>query len=328
MNVLSRLAVSVGLLGLPLALLTAPAQAADPVTTYTVTGRVLDKAGNPIEGITVDAYIESNTYDNEVYLETDADGVFEKKTSNTSTGFRKGTWTLDIYDEREDEGGLVYTSKEVEFTITGTGTTVVPDVTLEAGATQAGNLYAPSGKPLANVLVAARRVNATYPYENGDITSAKGRFVVGGLKAARYDFRYLTFDELNLEEEDEDDIFKAARKLPGSARTYKAEQVAPDFTFKNVKIPCDTGLYLSSPSKGKVKIVIKSTAAENGIRKPGGRVTLARNGKVIRNFSWSDASKTITLAKQSKGKKFTYKVVYTGGDCFRWSSTKKVTVKK
>lgn len=326
MNTLSRLAVSASLLGLVLALLTAPANAA--AASYTVSGRIVDKQGNPIEGITVEAYIESDRYDNEVsFYETDADGVFSRTTTNTTSAFRTGTWTLDVYDEREGVD-IVYTGKEVEFKIAGPGQTTVPDITLETGAIQAGNLYAPSGKPLANVLVAAHRANVKNTYDNGDITSAKGRFVVGGLQPARYDFRYLTFDELNFEGEDDEDVFRAARKLPGSGRTYTTDQVAPEFTFRNVKIRCDSGLFLSSPSKGKVKIVIKSTAAENGIRKPGGRVTLARNGKVIRNFSWSDASKTITLAHQSKGKKFTYKVVYNGGDCFKWSSTKKVTVKK
>lgn len=318
MRLLPRTAVAACLSALLLSLVGAPS--AQAVTSFTVTGRVVNTSGEPIEGVTVEAYLEDDDFDTEVdFAETGTDGVFSKTTSSAG-GFRKGTWSFDIYQDGDD---AIYQYRELNgIRITGT-LTDLGDVTLQLGASQGGTVLAPSGRKVSNVLVGARKVGSEYPFEDADISGDDGEYTITGLAPGRYDFRYMLLGDFDFDFEDSN-----LTPVKGSARTLKAGVVAPDLNIRGVKVRCDSGLYVSSPSRGTTKIVIKSTAGDYGLRNPGGRMSLARDGKIIRDFAWNGSSKTITLANQTKGKKFTYKAVYTGGDCFRWYSTKKVTVKK
>lgn len=182
---LGRLVTTVAI-SLGLALTTAPARAEDE-ETGTITGRVIDTAGQPISGITVDANrIVSFTHSSWTEY-SGADGTFTIEVPE-ATG-RLAYW-LTFRDERS---GKVYANhwigdEDSTHAVGADAPWAVGDVTLTRLASISGTVARPDGTPVKSVWVTAGV--AGQPATDTSIrTAANGSYTLRVAPGATYTLR-------------------------------------------------------------------------------------------------------------------------------------------
>ena len=306
----ARLVLPAALAALTAAALVVPAAAAGPTS---ISLHVQDASGAPLDQI--DVTLEDSSGVSLWLGTTDPDGNLTASRTGEGDRLRAGSYAVHLADWSFErlESHTRFAPETASALLVAGQSNDAGTVVMQAGARISGTVTAPSGRPVSNLFLEAD--DDSDELDTSAKTDRDGTYVIDAVPVGLFAFiAYLGDDDVT------DSIISTEIERPGQVVRADVDRL---------KVRCASSLHLTSPSKGKAKIAIRSTAKKNGLTNPGGSVALYRNGKVIRNIAWKNRSSwSTTLAHQTPGKKVTYKAVHTGGDCLKWFATKTVTVKK
>lgn len=288
-----------------------PAHAEGDVT---VSVRVVDAKGQPIENITVGIYTDDTGV---LFLgETDATGSLTASEDEDGVPISGGAWdfSLSDYDDDRDDAGTQYVELE-EPVVLESGTNELGTKTLQRSSRVTGVLTAPSKRPIRNITMQLDKGdNVSYVFST---TDAKGRFRFGNLESGIWNI---------VRTEGARDDFPATDV--GRVTVGVDQDLTRNVT--NARVRCDVeGFKVSSTGSGKVKLSVRATASSLGLTNPKGRIVVKRGSKTVKTITVK-TGKTVatTVTKQPKGKKVAYTATYSKGDCLTWSKKASVKVKK
>lgn len=299
--------------------LAAPALAVEPEVSVSIL--VQDADGVPVKNASLsadspDAYLELGT--------TNAEGrlvAFKDPRSNDE--LTAGTWTLyiDDYAGARDKAGKTFVSVKRTNVKLVKGQNEIAPFSLVRGAVVKGAVKAPSGRAVRNVIVGAKRAG---DYDTLSPTTSTGSYRLTGVGAGKVAIRVGRIS-----------VFAQYGNEPSPTNVTVTTKVGEVLTAPNVvkhQVTCDVKAFsVSSPTKGRVKLSVRASAASTGLTNPWGKIAVKVGSKTVKTFDVKKgaAGKTLTATvPATAGKKVTYKASYAGGDCVAWSSTKSVTVKK
>ncbi|MCW2801589.1 MAG: hypothetical protein JWQ70_3061 [Aeromicrobium sp.] len=299
----------------------APAVPAFAATKTTVTGTVLDTAGNPVRGVSVVAFNLADDTDGFVeFSATKADGTF----SRTRYGqLGPGDWAF-IFQDSSDENVAIESDQTL---VTGANTLSAP-VHLQKGATVSGLVTARSGTPLKNIDVQVYN----QALDVDDPSTIDPSISLGGIGDSytdvdgTYDVRPLitgTYD-YGVSFGDGDDFHALGHATIGT--------VGATLTLYlfNLRVPVDTSITAkASKSKGKATVTASVDASYFGIDSPGGSVTVYDGSKKLSTKTLgSDGTASVSLSSLKKGKHSLHYTFSGATDTTATTSaTAKITVK-
>lgn len=156
----------------------------------TISGRVVDAEKKPVPGCWVNAQAEAKGANQWVGTMSKDDGTFE------IAGLGEGTFTLNVQRPSVDGNN----SRPQRRTQVAAGTKDV-EILLEEGLVIEGVLLDASGKPLAQVHIAANPIPDPDRPDDGEVvhgqgaqTGADGKFRIGGLTPGRYGIQMQVWD--------------------------------------------------------------------------------------------------------------------------------------
>lgn len=328
-----RLSLAAGatVIGATLALV-APAHADERPPT-TVTFHVENAAGEPLSHIQVFGDPEGETdldEPNVFFGTTNTDGDIVKSDGMTQGGrlFRGGDVRLAFRDSsggRGDAGTLYALASYVQHV--DDGPNVLQTIVMKQGGAIKGTVLAPSGRQLSNLRLRANDGGSidgpffTQPFTIYDDAEDDKTFSVDGLVPGTYGLR---FDTSNTDVSSPGTPHYVGVGPLISVDYGQTKQVV----LKDVHVSCDTYLFAKSTRSGAVNLSAQITGEKFGITKPGGTVTLSRGGNRLKTIPWTGSDLTFHLTKQPAGKKVSYHLAYTGGDCRATTPKVAVTVKR
>lgn len=140
-----------------------------------ITGTVTDDAGNPVAGVTAEAY-RTDTWDNVGSATTGADGTYRLD------GLKVGTHQV-LFSLNDDY--LYYTDDEPWLIDVVAGTAAVADLQVRVGGRITGALHDSDGQPIRDAYVSAYTADG-YEWSGQGYVDLEGNYTIRGLPAGTY----------------------------------------------------------------------------------------------------------------------------------------------
>jgi protocatechuate 3,4-dioxygenase beta subunit len=162
---------------------------ADLVAGPTISGTVTDSEGNPLAGVTVGAYRDTDVWTGTATATTAADGTYTLKNVPPGSyrlrfGPSAGTGIAEWYDNSPSRAGAMV------INVSEGGVLTDVDAELALTSTISGTVTDHEGNPLAGVTVAAYSPSNIWVANATAVTAADGTYTVQGLAPGSYRIRF------------------------------------------------------------------------------------------------------------------------------------------
>lgn len=158
----------------------------DPVMAE-ITGTVVDQAGDPVEGVTVRGYRQSDGYVGPLLAVTDSSGAYVLDNAELDTSYRllfiRPAGSGLVSEWYSTAGGTPSRSLATEVSVTPSDPVAVIDVELAAGGAFTGTVLGPSGLPVAGTTVRGYLPSHRFVGTLYAVTAADGTYVIDGVPA-------------------------------------------------------------------------------------------------------------------------------------------------